>query len=56
MGLIIGLILISLIIALIFLGGYLWAVKNGQYDDTDSPPVRMLYDEKRPDSASPPKK
>jgi cbb3-type cytochrome oxidase maturation protein len=39
------LIIISLIIALGFLGAFIWAVKDGQYDDDVSPAVRMLFDE-----------
>ena len=41
------LIFISLAIALIFLGAFIWNVKSGQYDDTYGPSVRMLYDDKK---------
>ena len=41
------LILISLIVALGFLGAFFWAVKSGQYDDEYTPSVRMLFDEKQ---------
>lgn len=41
------LISISLSIALIFLGAFIWSIKSGQYDDTFGPSVRMLYDDKR---------
>jgi cbb3-type cytochrome oxidase maturation protein len=47
MIIIILLISISLIIAVGFLAAFLWNVKSGQYDDTYSPSVRMLYDHKR---------
>lgn len=40
------LITISLAIALIFLGVFLWSMKSGQYDDTYTPSVRMLFDDK----------
>jgi cbb3-type cytochrome oxidase maturation protein len=40
------LISISLTIALIFLGAFIWNVKSGQYDDTYGPSVRMLYEDK----------
>ncbi len=40
------LITISLAIALIFLGVFLWSLKSGQYDDTYTPSVRMLFDDK----------
>ncbi|MBU2913123.1 MULTISPECIES: cbb3-type cytochrome oxidase assembly protein CcoS [Reichenbachiella] len=48
MKIIIALILISLVVALIFLWLFVWSVKSGQYDDTDSPAVRMLMDDKKP--------
>jgi len=44
MTIIILLIGISLTIAVIFLGIFFWNVKSGQYDDTDTPSVRMLFD------------
>lgn len=37
----------SLLVALIFLGLFFWAVRNGQYDDPYTPSVRMLFDEKQ---------
>ena len=39
------LIIVSLIVALGFLGAFLWAVRNGQYDDDYSPAVRILFDD-----------
>ena len=36
---------ISLIVALLFLSAFLWAVRSGQYEDTYTPAVRMLFDE-----------
>jgi cbb3-type cytochrome oxidase maturation protein len=36
---------ISLLVAIAFLGGFLWAVRSGQYDDEYTPSVRMLFDE-----------
>ena len=35
----------SLLVALIFLGLYLWAVHTGQYDDKVTPSMRMLFDD-----------
>lgn len=35
----------SLLVALIFLGLYLWAVRSGQYDDKVTPSIRMLFDD-----------
>jgi len=40
------LIFISLLIAVGFLIAFLWNMKSGQYDDTYSPSVRMLLDDK----------
>jgi cbb3-type cytochrome oxidase maturation protein len=36
---------IGLVIALGFLGAFLWAVKSGQYDDDYTPSIRILFDE-----------
>lgn len=46
MGIIIILIAISLSIAVLFLGIFYWSIKSGQYDDTYTPGVRMLFDHK----------
>lgn len=46
MSIITLLIIISLTIALLFLGIFLWSMKSGQYDDTYTPSVRMLFDDK----------
>ena len=48
MNILVLLILISVVVGLIFLGAFYWAVKSGQFEDTASPPVRMLIDEKKP--------
>lgn len=39
------LIALSLVVALIFLGAFFWAVRNGQYEDEYTPSVRMLFDD-----------
>lgn len=39
-------IAISFVIALFFLAGFLWSIKSGQYDDTEGPSVRMLFEDK----------
>ena len=36
---------LSLLVALVFLGAFLWAVRSGQYDDDYTPSVRMLFDD-----------
>jgi cbb3-type cytochrome oxidase maturation protein len=50
MLIIIMLISISLTIAVVFLGIFLWNLKSGQYDDTYTPSVRMLFEEKKKSS------
>ncbi|MFT4753190.1 MAG: cbb3-type cytochrome oxidase maturation protein [Salibacteraceae bacterium] len=35
----------SLLVALFFLGSFIWAVKDGQYEDDYTPSVRMLFDD-----------
>ena len=35
----------SLFVALIFLAAFIWAVKTGQFDDNETPPYRMLFDD-----------
>ena len=47
MSVIVILIITSIVVAIIFLGAFYWAVKSGQYDDTYSPSVRMLFDDKK---------
>lgn len=32
-------------VAASFLAAFFWAVGNGQFDDTASPPIRMLLDD-----------
>ena len=53
MTIIILLISISLIIAVGFLISFLWNLRNGQYDDTYSPSVRMLFDNKPSNNQNP---
>lgn len=48
MSVIVVLIFASLIVALIFLGGFIWAVKSGQYEDRYTPSVRILFDDDKP--------
>ncbi|TXB60119.1 cbb3-type cytochrome oxidase assembly protein CcoS [Phaeodactylibacter luteus] len=45
MKIILLLIILSLIVALGFLGAFFWAVKDGQYDDDVSPAMRILLDD-----------
>ncbi len=36
---------VSLLAALIFLGAFIWAVRNGQFEDNDTPARRILFDD-----------
>jgi len=45
MSVIILLLIASLSVALIFLGLFLWSVKNKQFDDGYAPPRRILFDD-----------
>lgn len=36
---------VSLFVALIFLGAFIWAVRNGQFDDNETPSMRVLFDD-----------
>jgi len=35
----------SLLAALIFLGAFIWAVKTGQFEDSETPSIRILFDD-----------
>ena len=48
MSVIVILIIIGIVVAGGFLAGFIWAVKSGQYEDTYSPSVRMLFDDSIP--------
>jgi len=37
----------SLLVALIFLGLFFWAVKTGQFEDQHTPSMRVLFDDKK---------
>ena len=53
MSIIIILIAISLSIAVLFLVIFYWNMKSGQYDDTYTPSVRILFDTKSPKEKPP---
>jgi cbb3-type cytochrome oxidase maturation protein len=48
MSAIIILILLGIVVAGGFLIAFVWAVRNGQFDDDYSPSVRMLFENKKP--------
>jgi cbb3-type cytochrome oxidase maturation protein len=39
------LIPLSIVIAAVFLMGFIWAVRSGQYEDTSTPALRPLMDD-----------
>lgn len=39
----------SLLVALIFLGLFFWAVRSGQFDDQYTPSMRVLFDQNSSD-------
>jgi len=45
MGMIYLMLIVSLCIAAFFLLFFLWATKNGQFDDDYTPSVRMLFED-----------
>ena len=36
---------LALIVVLIAVVAYVWSARGGQFDDLDTPPVRMLHDD-----------
>lgn len=48
MSVIFILIPIALILALGFLSAFFWATKDGQFDDSYSPSIRILFDSNKP--------
>lgn len=48
MGVIILLVILALVIAGGFLVSFFWATKEGQFDDTYTPSVRILFDDEQP--------
>jgi cbb3-type cytochrome oxidase maturation protein len=47
MEIIFVLIFISLVLAVGFLIAFLWSLKTGQFEDGDSPAMRMLFEKKK---------
>jgi cbb3-type cytochrome oxidase maturation protein len=39
---------LALLIATIAVGLFIWAAKSGQFDDLDTPAVRILFDDEEP--------
>lgn len=38
---------VSLLLAIGFLGAFLWAIRSGQYEDDYTPSVRMLFEDSK---------
>lgn len=51
MSVIFVLIGFSILVAAGFLIAFIWAVKNGQYDDDYTPSVRILFEDKIPEES-----
>ncbi len=50
------LLAISILVALIFLAAFVFSVRDGQYDDSFTPSVRMLFEDelvKKPTTTTP---
>lgn len=48
------LIPVALVLGLIGLAAFLWALKSGQFDDLDGAAHRILFDDDEPPAAPPP--
>ncbi|HMA11520.1 MAG TPA: cbb3-type cytochrome oxidase assembly protein CcoS [Steroidobacteraceae bacterium] len=35
---------LSLVLLVVIIGAFIWAVRNGQFDDLDTPPLDVLAD------------
>lgn len=55
MSVIFLLIIISLIVALVFLYAFIKAVRQGQFDDSYTPSVRVLFDDELKQEINSPK-
>lgn len=38
---------LAIVLAAVGLAAFFWAVRRGQFDDLDTPPVRMLFDDEQ---------
>lgn len=45
MSVVFVLVFVAIIMASAFLVAFIWAVRNGQYEDTYTPSVRILFDD-----------
>ncbi len=49
MSVVLLLVPLALLLGLGFLGAYVWAVRHDQFADGDTPAVRMLLDDQKPE-------
>jgi cbb3-type cytochrome oxidase maturation protein len=49
MSVIFLLIPLSVVVAAAFLTAFFWAVRSGQFEDTCTPPMRLLLDDSEPE-------
>jgi cbb3-type cytochrome oxidase maturation protein len=54
MSVILVLVAFSVMLAGGFLAAFFWSVRNGQYDDTYSASVRILFDDDKPEEMKEP--
>jgi cbb3-type cytochrome oxidase maturation protein len=54
MGVILILISFSVLVAVGFLVAFIWSVRSGQYEDTYSSSVRILFEDDKPREAADP--
>jgi cbb3-type cytochrome oxidase maturation protein len=45
MNIVFVLLPLTILLGLVFLWGYRWSVRNGQFEDLDTPAVRILTDD-----------
>ncbi len=55
MEIIVLLICISILVAVGFLAAFIWSIRSGQYDDSYTPSIRMLFDDTTKTSDKQPK-
>lgn len=45
---------LAILVVTIAVGAYIWSARGGQFDDLDTPAVRMLHDDNGPTQIEPP--
>jgi len=48
MNIVFVLVPLAMLLLAVAIGAFVWAVRNGQFDDLESPATRILYDEDGP--------